>query len=146
MLHWGLELEHNMALRFSNKLDTIGLKDPLVNKIYKDVAFIPEYLFIDSNLLFELYNNYVDEIISDKNRQKDKHRYIDKHINNDKKKESYLDECVKKNINFPFDNKKYFNVEKENKTRELLSYYIQKYIAKYFIYLNFSVNAVLGNV
>ena len=35
MLNWGLGIEHEILMRFSNKLDIMDLKDPLVNKIYK---------------------------------------------------------------------------------------------------------------
>jgi hypothetical protein len=69
---WGLGIEHEMRVRFQHNINILDLKQHYVQKISKKFKYIPNYLFINSNLLYNYYRKYCNYIIDD---------YYKKHYN-----------------------------------------------------------------
>ena len=49
MVNWGLGIEHEVRLRFTNKIKIEDLNDPLIKKIYDKYNYVPDYLFISTS-------------------------------------------------------------------------------------------------
>ena len=127
MVNWGLGIEHEMRIRFSNKLNMKDLNNPIIKKIVEKYQYIPDYLFINCKLLLSLFKNYAQKILSYYN--------VKNKISNLNIEKSdpyiYLKYCIKNNLNYPLDHSKYFNQKDGINTNHLFWYYIQNYMKYY---------------
>ena len=127
-MKWNIEIQHEMRLRFNNKLNFLNINNNnLLKDIYKKYNYIPDYLFIDSFLLVDLYQKYLNKMIN-----------LSKNIKNKNKDNEILEDIVKKKEDFPFDNIHFFNINDKYKTVDYLIEYQSLYIKRYFIFLNLS--------
>ena len=172
MVNWGLGIEHEMRVRFHNKLTFLNIKNKYIIKIIENFKYIPDYLFIDSSLLLTLYRKYSEIIIEDyykkqfnllKNIEK-KNTYIKKNedhiinyiLNNiEEHPYQYLHYCVVNNIDYPINQNKFFNLSSK-KWFDFFYYYVKIYSKKFFFlpihvffiyknnnYIRFSLESVL---
>lgn len=69
---WGLGIEHEMRVRFQHKINILDMKQQYIQEISKRFKYIPNYLFINSYVLYRCYRKYCNYIIND---------YYKKHYN-----------------------------------------------------------------
>jgi len=131
MVNWGLGIEHEMRLRFSNKIDISNINDTYIKSIYKEFGYIPDYLFIDSKFLLNIYKKYVNLLLKDFK------------INENNKKEEntnkYLDKLIDEKKEFPFDDIKFYNINNIQLTKNNLYYYFNNYKKKNCKFLNLNI-------
>ena len=133
VLNWGLGIEHEMRLRFSNKFDILNINDKNIDNIYKKFGYIPEYLFISSTFLLKIYNKYVNSLL----------KHYEDELENDlliKNKDdyNYLMKIIIEKKEYPFDNINFFNIKNQSKTIDYLIYYFNNYIKINCIFLDLS--------
>ena len=137
MLNWGLGIEHEMRLRFSNKIDISNINDICIKTIHKEFGYIPEYLFIDSKFLLNIYKKYVNLLLKDFK------------INENNKKEEntnkYLDKLIDEKKEFPFDDIKFYNINNIQLTKNNLYYYFNNYKKKNCKFLNLYIEFIDKN-
>ena len=139
MSSWGLGIEHEMRLRFSNKIDISNMYDENIKSIYKKFGYIPDYLFINSSFLLNMYNKYVtlllkdykNNIINETNETNETNELNQSNLYN------YLNKLITEKKEFPFDDIRFYDVNKEQ-TKNFLNYYFHNYKKKNFKFLDFS--------
>lgn len=135
-MKWGLGIEHEMRLRFTNKLDVLNLEDDNIKYIYNQFGYIPEYLFINSSLLLEIYKKYVNKLL------------INKPLNNPiitNDIDQNINDLVMQKKEYPFDDIKYFDINNKPQTRKYLKKYFNLYQNTHFIFLNQNFFLYLDN-
>ena len=136
MLNWGLGIEHEMRLRFSNKIDISNMTDNNIKIIYKEFGYVPEYLFINSNLLLNLYNKYTKLLLIDYKNN------INNKINNTEQFNTlykYLDNLIIKKKEYPFDDIKFYDINNKENTINYLYYYFTSYKNINYKFLNLDI-------
>ena len=131
MPNWGLGIEHEMRLRFSNKFDISNINDENIKTIYKKFGYVPEYLFINSSLLLNMYNKYVTLLLKDYKNNKEE--IIGR--NNESNNYNYLNKLINDKKEFPFNDIKFYNIDNKEQTKDYLNYYFNNY-KKHFKFLN----------
>lgn len=124
MQKWGIGIEHEMRVRFKKTI--LDLPKDIVSKYF--IGNQNEYIFIHSELLLYYYSLY--EVIV----MKDYKKYITNELS-DKESDYFntillkveLIKLAKKKIKFPLDDTKFFDLEKNEKSMELLKYYLMVY-------------------
>ena len=146
---WGLGIEHEMRVRFQHNINILDIKQHYIREITKKFKYIPNYLFINSNLLYNYYRKYCNYIVED---------YYKKHYNahqelksNKKSKDhdqnsiyqiyhkisidtdpiTYIQYCAVNNLNYPLEHAIYFNPYSE-KWMEFFYQYIIFYSKRFF--------------
>ncbi len=132
-MKWGIGIEHEMRLRFCNKLNILDIEEePLLKNICKKYNYVPEYLFVSSKMLLNLYNKYVDNIIkiygNNNNTISNKNNIIKVKIK----------KIVQEKKEFPFNDIKFYNPKKERETLNNLYTYESEYIKQHMIFLRFN--------
>ena len=142
MKRWGLGIEHEMRIRFTNKISEL-------NKNIKDIMFknlTNEYVFIDSRSILYYFKIYEVPLMRNFNKYMQKggsnnQVHTNKHnSNHDKlKEEEYFNnillkleliDLAKKNKPFPIENKIFFDIYDNDKIKnsfELFNYYLMIY-------------------
>lgn len=153
MYTWGLGIEHEMRVRFQHKINILDMNQHYIQEINKKFRYIPNYLFIDSNLLYNYYRKYCSYIIDDyykrhflahqelklnikkKHQKKKKNQtsifQIYHEINMDTDPTTYIYYCAINELDYPIENSIYFNSHSE-KWLELFYQYILIYSKKFF--------------
>ena len=129
MINWGLGIEHEVRLRFTNKLDILNINDDNVKDIYENFKYVPEYIFINSNFILNMYNKYVKLLLNEYHMNNNKDISENNHY-------IFLNNLVNKKKEYPFDNIIYFNINNIHNTNDYLDYYFKIYKIKYFKFLN----------
>jgi hypothetical protein len=138
MKKWGLGIEHEMRVRFKNNISDIpkNIKDSLFPTVKN------EYIFLDSNTLLYYFNLHEIVIMNDFEKYistEDEKLYL-KNI----KLKKILLEKAKNKINFPLDDKSFFDIysDKKNKNNslKLLSFYLNLYALYHAPLLFFTYN------
>jgi len=133
MVNWGLGIEHEMRLRFSNKIDISNINDTHIKSIHKEFGYIPDYLFIDSRFLLNIYKKYVNILLKDFIINENKNNKNNKNEENINK---YLDKLIYEKKEFPFDDIKFYNINDIELTKNNLYYYFNNYRKKNCKFLN----------
>jgi hypothetical protein len=106
------------------------MNDENIKNIYKKFGYIPEYLFINSSFLLNMYNKYVDLLLKD---------YKNNNIINETNQSNlynYLNKLITEKQQFPFDNIKYYDINNKEQTKDYLNYYFNNYKKINFKFLN----------
>ena len=140
MVNWGLGIEHEMRIRFTNKLTILNLDDFIIKKIVENYKYIPDYLFIESNFLLNLFTKYSIKILdyydnqnSKNSKNKNKNKYNKKININNENPYLYIRYCVDSNLEYPLEHSTYFNDNIDSWVK-YLRYYILLYNEKYFLF------------
>ena len=137
MVNWGLGIEHEMRIRFTNKLTILNLDDFIIKKIVEDYKYIPDYLFIESNFLLNLFTKYSIKILdyyNNKNSKNSKNSKNNKKLNiNNENPFVYIKYCIDSNVEYPLEHSTYFN-DNIDSWIDYLRYYIWLYNEKYFLF------------
>jgi hypothetical protein len=135
MYNWGLGIEHEMRLRFTNKFDISNMDDEYIKIIYKKFGYIPDYLFIESSFLLNMYYKYVDLLLKDY-----KNRNIKNELNQSTQSNitlyNVLDKLISEKKLYPYDDIRFYDVNNIVETKKFLKYYFNVYIKINFKYLN----------
>jgi len=132
MSNWGLGIEHEMRLRFSNKIDISNMNDENIKHIYTKFGYIPEYLFINSSFLLNMYNKYVNLLLKD---------YKNNNIINESTQSTInlynnLNKLITEKNLYPFDDIRFYDVNNIEQTKDYLFYYFNNYKKNNFKFLN----------
>lgn len=133
MKHWGLGIEHEMRLRFKNKISKesdLNLNEDIDNHIFINSYTLLYYFNIYETTIMKDFNKYV---ITDKEK-----KYYDKIY----LKNALLD-IISKKDKYPFQNNLFYNKDTEESfklTKELMDYYIDHYTLNNSPFLFFEYN------
>lgn len=140
MTKWGLGIEHEMRLRFTNKISE--LPEILIKKLFPNIK--DDYIFIDSFTILYYFKLYEPLIMKN----------FEEYITTDDEKEYYRKIMIKNDIihraknklPFPIDNKYFFDLFSSNEIAmesiELLNFYISMYSLynSELLFFNFNFN------
>lgn len=120
MKHWGLGIEHEMRIRFENKISTQFRLKPDQKT--------DDHFFINSNTLLYYFNIYETNIMKNFNKyavtEREKKYYDTIYLKNE------LLDLIYKNGKYPFQNNLFYNLssnENIKQTKDLIDFYINYY-------------------
>lgn len=129
MSSWGLGIEHEMRLRFSNKIDISNMDDENIKNIYTKFGYIPEYLFINSIFLLNMYNKYVNLLLKDYKSNNIINELNQSNQSNQSSINLYnhLNTLISEKKSYPFDDIRFYDINNVEQTKDYLTHYFDNY-------------------